>query len=229
VLKLAAVGVGGRGSGAVSQALNTSNLGPIKLVAIAEVHQDRLDNALKNFQSKNPESVDVPKERQFLGFDAYQKAIAEADVVILATPPGFRPMQFEAAVKAGKHIFMEKPVASDAAGVRRVLAAAQEAKKKGLKVGVGLQRHHQLGYIETLQRLHDGAIGDITSMRCYWNGQRPWQNKRADLEAKYGKKLSELEYQMRNWYYFTWVCGDHITEQHIHNLDVINWVKKGHP
>jgi len=229
VLKLAAVGVGGRGSGAVSQALNTSNLGPIKLVAIAEVHQDRLDNALKNFQSKNPESVEVPKERQFLGFDAYQKAIAEADVVVLATPPGFRPMHFEAAVKAGKHIFMEKPVASDAAGVRRVLAAAQEAKKKGLKVGVGLQRHHQLGYIETLQRLHDGAIGDITSMRCYWNGQRPWQNKRADLEKKYGKKLSELEYQMRNWYYFTWICGDHITEQHIHNIDVINWVKKGHP
>jgi predicted dehydrogenase len=149
--------------------------------------------------------------------------------VILATPPGFRPMQFEAAIKAGKHVFMEKPVASDADGVRRVLAAAEEAKKKNLKVGVGLQRHHQLGYIETLQRLHDGAIGDITSMRCYWNGQRPWQNKRADLEKKYEKKLSELEYQMRNWYYFTWICGDHIAEQHIHNIDVINWVKKGHP
>jgi predicted dehydrogenase len=228
-IKLAAVGVGGRGSGAVSQALNTSNLGPIKLVAIAEVHQDRLDNALNNFKSKYGDAVDVPKERQFLGFDAYQKAIAEADVVVLATPPGFRPMQFEAAIKAGKHVFMEKPVASDAEGVRRVLAAAEEAKKKNLKVAVGLQRHHQLGYIETLQRLHDGAIGDITSMRCYWNGQRPWQNKRADLETKYGKKLSELEYQMRNWYYFTWICGDHIAEQHIHNIDVINWVKKGHP
>jgi len=228
-LKIAAVGVGGRGSGAVSQALNTSNLGPVKLVAIAEVHEDRLNNALKNFKTKHEDAVDVPKERQFLGFDGYQKAIAEADVVILATPPGFRPMQFEAAIKAGKHVFMEKPVASDAEGVRRVLAAAEEAKKKGLKVGVGLQRRHQLGYQETIQRLHDGAIGDITSMRCYWNGTRPWQNKRADLENKYGRKLTELEYQMRNWYYFTWICGDHIAEQHIHNIDVINWVKKGHP
>ena len=228
-LKLALVGAGGRGSGACNQALNTTNLGPIKLVAMAEVHEDRLTGALNNFQKAHPDAVDVPKERQYLGFDGYQKAIADADVVILATPPGFRPMQFEAAVKAGKHVFMEKPVASDAEGVRRVLAAAEEAKKKNLKVGVGLQRHHQLGYIETLQRLHDGAIGDITSMRCYWNGQRPWQNKRADLEKKYGKKLSELEYQMRNWYYFTWICGDHIAEQHIHNIDVINWVKKGHP
>jgi predicted dehydrogenase len=228
-LKLAAVGVGGRGSGAVSQALSTSNLGPVKLVAIAEVHEDQLNNALGNFKTKFGDAVDVPKERQFFGFDAYQKAIAEADVVVLATPPGFRPMHFEAAIKAGKHVFMEKPVASDAEGVRRVLAAAEEAKKKGLKVGVGLQRHHQLGYQETLQRLHEGAIGDITSMRCYWNGQRPWQKKRAELDKKYGKKLTELEYQMRNWYYFTWICGDHIAEQHIHNIDVINWVKKGHP
>ncbi len=105
-----------------------------------------------------------------------------ADVVILATPPGFRPMMFEEAVHQGKNIFTEKPVATDAAGVRAFLAAAEEAKKKNLKVGVGLQRHHQAGYIETMQRLHDGAIGDITSMRCYWNGQRPWQHKRADLE-----------------------------------------------
>jgi predicted dehydrogenase len=228
-LKLAAIGVGGRGSGAVNQALNTAKLGPVKLVAIAEVHEDRLKNALNNFKSTHGDAVDVPQERQFLGFDGYKKAIAEADVVILATPPGFRPMQFEEAIKAGKHVFMEKPVASDADGVRRVLAAAQEAKKKNLKVGVGLQRHHQLGYQETVKRLHDGAIGDIVSARCYWNGQRPWQHKRADLEAKFGRKLSELEYQMLNWYYFTWICGDHIAEQHIHNIDVINWVKKAHP
>ncbi|HET6406823.1 MAG TPA: Gfo/Idh/MocA family oxidoreductase, partial [Chthoniobacteraceae bacterium] len=207
-LKLALVGAGGRGSGACNQALNTTNLGPVKLVAMAEVHEDRLTGALNNFKKAHPDAVDVPPERQYLGFDGYQKAIADADVVILATPPGFRPMQFEAAIKAGKHVFMEKPVASDADGVRRVLAAAEEAKKKNLKVGVGLQRHHQLGYQETVQRLHDGAIGDITAMRCYWNGSRPWQNKRADLDKKYGKKLSELEYQMRNWYYFTWICGD---------------------
>jgi predicted dehydrogenase len=170
----------------------------------------------------------VPKERQFFGFDAYKKAIETCDVAILATPPGFRPMMFEEAVRQGKHVFMEKPVASDAAGVRKVLAAAAEAKKKNLKVGVGLQRHHQKGYIETMKRVHGGEIGDIISMRCYWNGQRPWQRKRADLEKEYGK-LTEMQYQLRNWYYFTWLCGDHICEQHIHNLDVINWVKKGHP
>lgn len=228
-LKVALVGCGGRGSGAAKQALNTFNQGPIKLVAVAEVHQDRLDGALKNLQREHPDRVDVPKERQFMGFDAYKKAIELADVVILATPPGFRPMQFEEAVRQGKHVFMEKPVASDAAGVRRVLAAAAEAKKKNLKVGVGLQRRHQQGYIETVQRLHDGAIGDITSMRCYWNGQRPWQKKRADLDKQYGTTLTEMEYQLRNWYYFTWLSGDHIAEQHIHNIDVINWVKKGHP
>jgi myo-inositol 2-dehydrogenase / D-chiro-inositol 1-dehydrogenase len=124
---------------------------------------------------------------------------------------------------------MEKPVATDSTGVRKVLAAAKIAKEKNLKVGVGLQRHHQKGYIETLKRLHDGAIGDITSMRCYWNGNTPWVKKREDLEKQYGRKLTEMEYQMRNWYYFTWICGDHIVEQHIHNLDVINWVKKGYP
>lgn len=228
-LKIALVGCGGRGSGAANQALSTYNLGPVKLVAAADVHEDRMKQSLDNLKKQHGDRVDVPDDKRFLGFDAYHKAIAEADVVILATPPGFRPMQFEEAVKQGKHIFMEKPVASDAHGVRRVLAAAEEAKKKNLKVGVGLQRHHQAGYIETLKRLHDGQIGDITSMRCYWNGNRPWQKKRADLEKQYGRKLTELEYQMRNWYYFAWVCGDHIAEQHIHNLDVINWVKKGHP
>lgn len=228
-LKIALVGCGGRGSGAANQALSTYTLGPVKLVATADVHEDRMEKSLENLQKQHADRVDVPKERQFLGFDAYKKAIETADVVILATPPGFRPMQFEAAVKAGKHVFMEKPVASDAAGVRQVLAAAEEAKKKGLKVGVGLQRHHQAGYIETVKRLHDGAIGDIVSMRAYWNGQRPWQKKRADLDKQYGKELTEMEYQLRNWYYFTWLSGDHIAEQHIHNLDVINWVKKAHP
>ncbi|RYD75169.1 MAG: Gfo/Idh/MocA family oxidoreductase, partial [Verrucomicrobiaceae bacterium] len=228
-IKLALVGCGGRGSGAANQALNTSNLGPVKLIAVADVHEDRLKSSLSNLQKSHGDRVDVPQERQLIGFDAYKKAIELADVVILATPPGFRPMQFEEAVRQGKHVFMEKPVAADAAGVRRVLAAAQEAKKKNLKVGVGLQRRHQLGYIETMQRLHDGAIGDITSARCYWNGQRPWQKKRVDLDKQYGRELTEMEYQLRNWYYFTWLSGDHIAEQHIHNIDVINWAKKGHP
>ncbi len=228
-IKIALIGCGGRGSGAASQALSTYAQGPVKLVAMADVHEDNLKGALNNLEKSQGSRVDVPAERRFIGFDAFEKALATCDVAILATPPGFRPMQFEAAIKAGKHVFMEKPVASDAAGVRQVLAAAEEAKKKNLKVGVGLQRRHQAGYLETIKRLHDGQIGDITSMRAFWNGSRPWQKKRADLEKQYGRKLTEMEYQLRNWYYFTWICGDHIAEQHIHNLDVINWVKKGAP
>jgi predicted dehydrogenase len=221
--------VAGRGSGAANQALSTSNLGPVRLVAAADVHEDRLKGALSNLQKTHGDRAEISPDSQFLGFDKYKDAIAQADVVILATPPGFRPAQFEEAVRQGKHVFMEKPVASDAAGVRQVLAAAAEAKKKGLKVGVGLQRHHQQGYIETIQRLHDGAIGDIVASRCYWNGRRPWQLKRTELNEKYGRELTEMEYQLRNWYYFTWLSGDHIAEQHIHNIDVINWAKKGHP
>ena len=228
-LKIALVGCGGRGSGAASQALKTQNLGPVKLVAVADVFEDRLKGALGNLTSQHKEHVKVDKESQFIGFDAYKKAIAMADVVILTTPPGFRPMMFEEAIAQGKHVFMEKPVATDAAGVNRVLAAAKIAKEKNLKVGVGLQRHHSKGYIETIKRIHDGAIGDITSARCYWNGATPWLKKRADLEKAAGRKLTEMEYQMRNWYYFSWICGDHIVEQHIHNIDVINWVKKGYP
>src|SRR5216684_1254796 len=170
-LKVALVGCGGRGSGAASQALSTE--GPVKLVAMADFFKDLLFVSVKTTTEKHKDRVDVPPDRQFVGFDAYKQAIALADVVILATPPGFRPMQFEEAVKQGKNIFTEKPVATDPPGVRRFLAAAEESKKKGLKVVVGLQRHYDDGYRETIQRLHDGAIGDIVSMRCYWNGQTP--------------------------------------------------------
>ena len=226
-LRLALIGCGGRGSGAANQALSTS--GGVKLVAMADVFKDQLEGSLNNLKKEHKEKVEVNEDTMFIGFDAYKHAIASADVVVLATPPGFRPLHFEEAVRQGKHIFMEKPVATDAPGVRRVLAAAEEAKKKNLKVAVGLQRHHQLGYLDTLARLHDGAIGDIVAMRCYWNGTTPWVKFRADLEKKHGRPLTEMEYQMRNWYYFVWLCGDHICEQHIHNLDVINWVKKGYP
>jgi predicted dehydrogenase len=139
-------------------------------------------------------------------------------------------MMFEAAVKAGKHVFMEKPVAVDGPGVRKVLEAAKLAKQKNLKVSVGLQRHHQPNYKETMKRLHDGAIGDIVAMRCYWNGGPVGPKaKRDDLTAKLGRPPTELEYQLRNWYMFNWLCGDHIVEQHIHNLDVINWIMNGYP
>lgn len=226
-LKLALIGCGGRGSGAADQALSTA--GPVKLIAMADVFKDRLDSSYDNLKQKHGDRVDVMEDNKFIGFDAYQHAIAQADVVILATPPGFRPMQFEEAVRQGKNIFMEKPVAVDGPGVRKVLAAAEEAKKKNLKVAVGLQRHHQKGYIETMNRLHDGAIGDIVAMRAYWNGDGVWIHARKDLEQQLGRPLTEMEYQMRNWYYFVWLCGDHIVEQHIHNLDVINWLKEGHP
>jgi myo-inositol 2-dehydrogenase / D-chiro-inositol 1-dehydrogenase len=218
-LKIALVGCGGRGSGAAVQALN---VGGNKLVAMAEVQEEKLLNSLSNIRKQHPENVDVPYERQFLGFDAYKKAIAQADVVILATSPGFRPFHFEEAVRQGKHVFMEKPVATDAPGVRRVLAAAKEARKKNLKVGVGLQRHHQPGYIEAVKRIQDGAIGKLLSMRAYWLG-----NAREGLERRPDE--TEMQYQLRNWYYFTWLSGDHNVEQHIHNLDVINWIKGDHP
>ncbi|MFT4586836.1 MAG: myo-inositol 2-dehydrogenase/D-chiro-inositol 1-dehydrogenase [Candidatus Binatia bacterium] len=231
-IKLALVGCGGRGSGAVDQALTTNRLGngSVKLVAMADAYEDKLLNSLSSIRKKHHDHVDVPPDRQFVGVDAYKKAIAEADVVVLATPPGFRPVHFEEAVKQGKNVFFEKPVAVDAPGIRKVLAAAHEAKKKNLKIGVGLQRHHQTGYIETMKRLHDGAIGDIVSARCYWNGT-PVGHKgtRQGLTNQWGRKPSELEYQMRNWYQFVWLCGDHIVEQHIHNIDVINWVKGTHP
>jgi myo-inositol 2-dehydrogenase / D-chiro-inositol 1-dehydrogenase len=219
-LKLALIGCGGRGSGAADQALTADQ--NVKLIAMGDTSAEHLKKSLENLTKEHAKQVDVPEDHQFVGFDAYQKAIAMADVVILATPPGFRPTHFECAVSAGKNIFMEKPVAVDGPGIRRVLAAAKIAKDKNLKVAVGLQRRHQEPYLETIKRLHDGAIGDIVSMRCYWNGSRPWIHPR-----KSG--MSEMEFQMDNWYYFTWLCGDHVVEQHIHNLDVINWIKQGYP
>lgn len=227
-LRIALVGCGGRGSGAADQALNAGGEG-VKLVALADVFQDRVEGSLKNLKKNHENTVQVKDDNKFVGFDAYKQAIALADLVILATPPGFRPIHFEEAVRQGKHVFMEKPVAVDAPGVRRVLAAAEEAKKKNLKVGVGLQRRHQPNYLQTIERLNNGAIGDIVAMRCYWNGTTPWVKLRKDLEEKAGRPLTEMEYQMHNWYYFVWLCGDHIVEQHIHNLDVINWIKGGYP
>jgi predicted dehydrogenase len=220
-LRIGLIGCGGRGTGAASQALSTA--GEVRLVAMADAFSDRLDSSLKTLLQYHPEKVDVPEERRFVGFDAFQKVIdSDIDILVIATPPGFRPIHFEAGVAAGKHIFMEKPVAVDGPGIRRVLAAAQVAKKKQLKVGVGLQRHHQKTYLETIERLHAGEIGKITLLRTYWNSGGVWVRPREEGQT-------EMEYQMRNWYYFNWLCGDHIVEQHIHNLDVGNWIMKGYP
>ncbi len=220
-IKIGLVGCGGRGTGAAKQAMNTT--GPTSLVAMADAFADNLDRSRKALTEAHSDKVDVPEDRQFVGFDAYKKVLEQdLDIIILATPPGFRPLHFEAAVNAGKHVFMEKPVAVDAAGVQRVLDATREARKKNLLVQVGLQRRHETRYKETIQRLHDGAIGDIILARAYWNGGGVWTRPRKPEQT-------EMEYQMRNWYYFNWLCGDHITEQHIHNLDVINWLKQGFP
>jgi len=222
-IRVGLIGCGGRGTGAASQALKTE--GAVKLVAMGDAFQDRLEASLKNLQKDGgiTDRIDVPKDRRFAGFDAYENVInSGVDLVILATPPGFRPIHYAAAVDAGKHVFMEKPVAVDAPGVRAVLESTKKAKEKNLKVGVGLQRHHQYPYIETIQRLQDGAIGDIITARAYWNGAGVWVRPRKPEQT-------EMEYQMRNWYYFNWLCGDHIVEQHIHNLDVINWLKGTHP
>jgi predicted dehydrogenase len=220
-IKVGIIGTGGRGSGALGQNLHTSN--SVSLVAAGDAFEDNVQSALGRYKKQFPGQVTVPDKNVFHGFDAYKGVLDSGiDLVILSTPPGFRPIHFEAAVSAGKNIFMEKPVASDPPGVRRVLAAAKIADQKNLKVGVGLQRHHQKHYIDTVKQIHDGAIGDIVLLRVYWNGTRPWVRPRKEGQT-------EMEFQMRNWYYFTWICGDHIVEQHIHNLDVANWVMKGPP
>jgi len=216
VIRIGLIGCGGRGTGAATQAMNTE--GSTELVAMADAFGDRLESCLDECTKAHKEKVKVPKENQFVGFDAYKGVMAsDADLIILATPPGFRPLHFEAAVNANKHVFMEKPVASDPAGIRRVLAANEIAKAKNLAVQVGLQRHHEPMYKQTMERLKDGAIGDINFARAYWNNEGVWTRPRQPNQT-------ELEYQMRNWYYFNWLCGDHINEQHIHNIDVINWL-----
>src|SRR5688572_28182638 len=223
-IKVAVVGCGGRGTGAAMQALLTKQ--NVKLVAMADAFRDRIDNCYKTLTRDDGSGssvkgrVDVPEERKFVGFDAYAKAIALADVVILTTPPGFRPIHFEEAINKGKHVFMEKPVATDPVGIRRVLDTAEIAKQKKLNVVVGLQRHYQNSYRELYSRKN--LIGDITSAQAWWNNDGVWVNER-----KYNQ--TEMEYQMRNWYYFNWLCGDHSVEQHIHNLDVVNWFKGAYP
>ncbi len=228
VIKVALVGCGGRGTGAAMQALLTKQ--NVKLVAMADAFSDRLESCYKKLTTEDlsdqgingnlKSKIDVPEERRFTGFDGYLKAIPLADVVILTTPPGFRPVHFEEAIKQGKHVFMEKPVATDPAGIKKVLDAAEAAKQKKLNVVVGLQRRYQNSYRELYKNKH--LIGDITSAQAWWNNSGVWVNKR-----KYNQ--TEMEYQMRNWYYFTWLCGDHIVEQHIHNIDVVNWFKGAYP
>lgn len=212
------IGLGGRGSGAgrdfteAAKALGVE----AKIVAAADIFPDKALTAKDNFG--------VPEDKYFSGFDGYQKALAVPGVnyAILATPPGFRAAHFKAAIEAGKNVFMEKPVAVDGAGCRVVYAAGEEATKKNLKVAAGTQRRHRPSYIETVKRIHDGAIGEVLALRVYWvNGGPIWH--RGDQGA------TDLERQIRNWYHYIWLCGDHVCEQHVHNIDIGNWIMNAHP
>lgn len=223
-VRLGFVGCGNRGTGACREALSTK--GPVKLVAVGDLFGERLEVSLKNllkYDDLRPK-IDVPNERKFTGFDAYQKVIdAGVDLVILSTPPHFRPIHYAAAVKAGKHAFLEKPICVDAPGYRMLLAANEEAKRKNLSVGVGMQRHHQRNYLEGIQKIRDGAVGEVRLVRTYFNmpGGRSGRPR--------APEMSEMEYQIRHWNLFCWLCGDHLVEQACHEIDVANWALDSHP
>jgi myo-inositol 2-dehydrogenase / D-chiro-inositol 1-dehydrogenase len=230
-IRIGLIGCGGRGTGAVINALEAAP--GVKLIAMADAFRDRLEDSRKNVTKtlekaaegvRLTDKIDLPEDRCYTGLDAYQKllALSEVNYVILATPPGFRPTHLEAAVTAGKNIFTEKPVAVDGPGIRSVLSTYEKSLAKRLAIGAGTQRRHQTGYLETMKLIRDGRIGEIVAARCYWNQGGLWKKDRQS-------GWSDLEWQLRNWLYFTWLSGDHIVEQHVHNLDVVNWAMNAHP
>ncbi len=231
-LKAVVVGLGGRGTGAGGNFLKAAQAVGVEatIVALADLFPEQAEKP-RNIYKKDF-GVEIPSSRCFGGFDAFEKALAEPEVnyAILATPPGFRAPHFRAAIAAGKNVFMEKPVAVDGVGCQMMYAAAEEAKKKNLKVAAGTQRRHQAGYIETIKRIQDGAIGDVTDLRAYWvNGNPIWFYEAS--KSHYGQSVgnTDLGVQLNNWYHYIWLCGDHICEQHVHNIDVCNWIKGAHP
>jgi predicted dehydrogenase len=241
-IKIGLIGCGGRGTGALLDALGaaTKVIYPqsgyhtedaadgskierknIRVVALADMFPDRLEACRAQLAKIG---VEVPAAQCFTGFDAYKNLLAmpEVNYAILATPPHFRPIHLKAAVEAGKHVFLEKPAAVDVPGVKMVMEAGRLAKEKGLGIAAGTQRRHLPSYQQTIKRIREGAIGDIVYAKCYWNGGQIWV-----VDRKPG--WSDVEWQLRNWNYFTWLSGDHIVEQHVHNLDVMNWVLGSHP
>ena len=215
VIRIGVIGCGGRGTGALQQTLSVPGSN-VKLTALADAFEDGIGRALQSVEGMK-DKVDCPEERRFKGLDGYQKVLDHCDLVILATPPGFRPLHFDAAIKAGKHVFMEKPVCVDSFGARLCLEAAKMADEKKLKVVVGLQRRYERKYRETVARVREGLAGDIIGGQVYWNGGSIWYRGRQ-------KDQNELQFQVNNWYHFNWLCGDHICEQHVHNIDVANWM-----
>lgn len=213
VLKVGLIGCGGRGTGAIFNFLNS---GPgIEIVSLGDAFQNRVDRCRS--QLKEQKNVEIADEKCFVGLDAYEKVIdSGVDVVVLATPPYFRPQHFDAAVRARKHVFMEKPLAVDPVGARSIMASGKMAEAAGLKVGCGTQRHHQRDYLTVYEHIKAGAIGDIVGANCYWNQGQLWF-----VNPEPG--VSELDAMIKDWVNWTWLSGDHIVEQHVHNIDVINW------
>jgi predicted dehydrogenase len=221
VLRVGLIGCGGRGSGAAAQALRADQ--NVKLTAMADAFEDRLTGSLQNLQKQSDvaDKIDVPAERRFVGFDAYKQVIdSGVEVVLLTAPPHFRPLHLKAAIDAGKHVFAEKPVAVDAPGVRSVLATCEEAKRKNLSVVSGLCLRYGNGFRETMQRIHDGAIGDVLVLQANDLRGPIWVKPRQP-------EWSDMTWQMRNWYYFTWLSGDFNVEQHVHHLDICSWAMRG--
>ena len=224
-IRVGLIGCGGRGAGAAADCLNADSA--VELVAMGDLFDDRLKGAYGKLKQDFPDRVRVTPETLFTGFDAYRKVIDTPGVqlIIHAAPPGFRPIHLRAAIEAGKHVFMEKPAATDPAGIRSVIESAAIAEKKGLSIVAGTQRRHQWHYVDIMKRVHDGAIGDIRAAQAYWNGSDmigywKWWEKGS---------MSDMEWQCRSWPWFVWTSGDHIVEQHVHNLDVINWAIGTHP
>ena len=216
-IRIGLVGCGGRGTGAAIDCLSAAP--GVEVVAMGDLFMDRIENSLKKIKEAHPDKVKVTKDKCFTGFDNYLKVASSPDVnlIVTAAAPGFRPIHLKAAIEAGKHVFMEKPVAVDPVGVRSVIASSELARRKGLAIVSGTQRRHQQRYLELVKRINDGAIGEIVGGQCYWNQGDLWVVKKTP-------QMSDMEWQCRNWLYFTWLSGDHIVEQHVHNIDVMNWV-----
>jgi predicted dehydrogenase len=218
-LRIGLIGCGGRGTGAANQALRGDP--SVRLVAMGDAFEDRLQSSLETLskQDEIADKIDVTKARRYVGFDAYKGVIENSDVVLLATPPHFRPIHLQAAVDAGKHVFAEKPVAVDAPGVRKVLAACEQARKKGLSIVSGLALRYSYPHRETVRRIHNGDIGEVRVLQA--------NDYRGPIWVKPRKpESSEMYYQMQNWYYFTWLSGDFNVEQHVHMLDLCSWVMR---
>ena len=232
-LKAGLIGCGGRGTQAVQNILTGCD--NVEIVALADVFEDRMEDSIRTNKALKPELSNrfkVDAEHRFVGFDAYKKLIAsDIDIVMLATNPAYRPMHFEAAIAAKKHVFCEKPMGTDPTGVRRCMAAAQKARELKLTVKSGAQRRSQTWYLDQYKRVKNGDIGEIVHMNAYWVGTPVlnFTNTKIFPNKKRDPKWGDIEWQQRNWYSFVWICGDQIVEQHLHNIDVCNWFKGAHP